>query len=283
MNFVVEAVVRINRLFPRPNVGGRESDDAYSEWEYEVGRTVFEKHFGAARLSGARLLDVGCGMGGKTAWYAESGATRVVGVDLERRHVVQSARFAHRRGVASRLSLVQADAMRLPFADASFSVLTANDSMEHFADPAAALREFGRVLCPGGRLYLYFTPWRSPLGSHLYDHVKIPWCQLLLPKAVLYPTLERAVRDEECGRGGADAEARASRRYREIVDYYENCVNHITIRRFHRIVAAEAAFRCLDVHYVVPKFRFLQPLLRLPGLREYLSGLVFADLERTEA
>jgi ubiquinone/menaquinone biosynthesis C-methylase UbiE len=280
MNLVVEAVVRINRLMPRPNVGGRESDDAYSEWEYEVGRRVFEEHFGAERLSGVRLLDVGCGMGGKTVWYAESGAARVVGVDLERRHVVQSARFARARGVAPRVALLQGNAMRLPFADATFSVLTANDSMEHFADPAAALRELGRVLRPGGRLYLYFTPWRSPLGSHLYDHVKIPWCQLLLPKPLLYSTLESAVRDEERQRGGADAEARASSRYREIVDYYENCVNHITVRRFHEIVAAEPAFRCLDVHYVVPKFRFLQPLLRLPGLREYLSGLVFADLER---
>ena len=279
MNLVVEAVVRLNRLLPRPNVGGRESDDAYSEWEYEVGRRVFQEHFGSARLSGAQMLDVGCGMGGKTVWYAESGAATVVGLDLDRRHVVQSRRFARSRGVADRVHILQGDAMRLPFADAAFSVVTANDSMEHFADPAAALHELGRVLRPAGRLYLYFTPWRSPLGSHLYDHVKIPWCQLL-PKPVLYPTLERAVRDAERERGGADADARATTKYAEIIKYYENCVNGITVRRFHEIVAAEPSFRCLDVHYVVPKFRFLQPLVRVPGLREYLSGLVFADLER---
>ncbi len=279
MNLVVEAVVRLNRLLPRPNVGGRESEDAYSEWEYEVGRQVFTEHFGADRLRGARMLDIGCGMGGKTVWYAESGAASVVGVDIERRHATQSQRFARARGVGERVHILQGDAMRLPFADGSFSVLTANDSMEHFADPAAALGELGRVLRPGGRLFLYFTPWRSPLGSHLYDHVKIPWCQLL-PKPVLYPTLERAVLDEERERGGADVEQRAARRYEEIVHYYETCINGITVRSFHEIVAAEPSLRCLDVHYVVPKFRFLQPLVHVPGLREYLSGLVFADLER---
>ncbi len=141
------------------------------------------------------------------------------------------------------------------------------------------MRELGRVLKPGGHLYLYFTPWRSPLGSHLYDHVKIPWCQLL-PKPVLYPTLERAVLDAERERGGADADARAAKRYGEIITYYENCINGITVRRFHDIVAAEPAFECRDVHYEVPKFRFLRPLTRVPGLREYVSGLVFADLER---
>lgn len=278
-NLVVEAVVCLNRLLPRANVGGRESDDAYSQWEYDVGRSVFEEHFGRDKLDGAHVLDVGCGMGGKTVWYAESGAARVVGLDLERRHVLQSRRFATARGVAERVDIVHGDAMRLPFADASFSVMTANDSMEHFADPSAALREFGRVLRPQGRLFLYFTPWRSPLGSHLYDHVKIPWCQLL-PKSVLYPTLERAVRDAERAQGGEDVETRAATRYRDIVEYYENCINGITVGRFHEIVAMEPAFRCRDVHYVVPKFRMLQPLARVPGLREYVSGLVFADLER---
>ncbi|MFQ5601301.1 MAG: class I SAM-dependent methyltransferase [Candidatus Krumholzibacteriia bacterium] len=280
MNLLVEAVVRINRLFPRPNVGGRESDEAYSQWEYDVGRQVFLEHFGAQLLQGARMLDVGCGMGGKTVWYAESGAASVFGIDLEMRHAAQSARFAASRKVADRVHIAVGDAMRMPFADGEFTVVTANDSMEHFADPAAALRELGRVLKPGGRLYIYFTPYRSPLGSHLYDHVKIPWCQIVLPRKVLYATLERAVLDEERAKGGDDADARAERRYREIVEYFENCVNGITVGRFHEILAAEPTLRPRKIHYVVPKFGFLRPLTHVPGLREYFAGLVFADLER---
>jgi SAM-dependent methyltransferase len=282
MDLLLETVVRVNRLFPRPRIYGRESEAAYSQWEYETGKAIFLEHFGAGILDGAVLLDVGCGLGGKTAWYAEAGAQRVVAVDLLWDHVRQTGRFAAARGVADRITPVRADAMRLPFADGTFDVVTANDSMEHFADPAAALRELGRVLRPGGRLCLYFTPYRSPLGSHLYDHVKIPWCQLVLPRPLLYATLERVVRDEERARGGADADARAAARHREIVRYFENDVNGITVRRFGEILAAEPAFRARRLRYEPPKFKFLRPLLRVPPLREYLAGLVFADLERVD-
>ena len=270
----------VNRLFPRPRIYGRESDDAYSRWEYDTGKLVFSRHFGDEALRGARLLDVGCGMGGKTVWYAEVGATPVIGVDLQRRHAQQSARFAATRDQKERVHLAVADAMRLPFAGGAFDVVTANDSLEHFADPAAALAELGRVLRPGGRLYLYFTPYRSPLGSHLYDHVRIPWCQLLLPRRLLYAMLERLVRDEERVRGGPDADARARARYRDIVVYFETCLNRITVRRFHDILAAGTTLRPRRVLCEPAKYGFLRPLLRVPAFREYLAGLVFADLER---
>lgn len=280
MDLLLESVVRLNRILPKPHVGGRESEMAYSEWEYRTGRDIFQRHFPQARLQGVRVLDVGCGLGGKTVWYAEVGARQVVGVDLESQHVRQSRVYAASRGQAERIAIVRGDAMRLPFAPGSFEVITANDSLEHFADPAAALRELARVLTPGGRLYLYFTPYRSPLGSHLYDHVRIPWCQLVLSRRLLYATLARAVLDEERQRQVQGAEERAAERTGEIVRYFETEVNGITVNRFHELLDAESLFRPHRVHYTTPKFRFLQPLLRLPPLREYLTGLVFADLER---
>jgi SAM-dependent methyltransferase len=283
VDVLLELVVGVNRLLPRPRIYGRESETAYSLWEYETGRDIFTQHFGAERLRGALVLDVGCGLGGKTAWYAEAGARGVVAIDLAWDHVVQTARFSDSRGQAARVHVARADAMRLPFADGTFDLVTANDSMEHFADPQAALLELSRVLRPGGSLCLYFTPYRSPLGSHLYDHVKIPWCQVVLPRPLLYATLARAVRDEERARGGADADARAAERCREIVRYFENDVNGITVRRFGAIVAATPALRPRRIHYEPPKFKFLRPLLRVPPLREYLAGLVFADFERVGA
>jgi SAM-dependent methyltransferase len=42
------------------------------------------------------------------------------------------------------------DAAKLPFPDASFDVVFSNASFEHFADPAAAVRECTRVTAPGG-------------------------------------------------------------------------------------------------------------------------------------
>lgn len=280
MGLWLESVVLVNRMLPRPRIGGRESEDAYSQWEYDTGRAIFTEHFGTEALPGANLLDVGCGLGGKTAWYAESGAARVVGIDIAPAHVRQSLRFLRARGQTERAFVARADAMHLPFEDAAFDVVTANDSMEHFADPAAALGELARVLRPSGRLFLYFTPYRSPLGSHLYDYVRIPWCNVVLSRPVLYATLERAVHEAERKAGGPDAETRATARYREVVRYFEQDVNGITVRRFGEIVGRTPELRVRRIHYEPPKFKFLRPLLAVPPLREYLAGLVFADLER---
>ena len=56
-------------------MGGRESSRAYSEWEHTVGadlvRTYLEP---AGDLKGKRVLDIGCGLGGKTVAYGEGGA-----------------------------------------------------------------------------------------------------------------------------------------------------------------------------------------------------------------
>ncbi|MET7427231.1 class I SAM-dependent methyltransferase [Dactylosporangium sp. NPDC005555] len=46
----------------------------------------------------------------------------------------------------------QCDATDLPFPDASYDTVVANHMLYHLDDPAAALREFARVLRPGGRL-----------------------------------------------------------------------------------------------------------------------------------
>jgi len=280
MNLALEAVIALNRLFPKPRIYGRESEEAYSQWEYEVGRDVFTRHFGAEVLQDAEMLDVGCGMGGKTVWYAEAGARHVTGIDIDPQHAGPAGRFVADRGWGEKVRIVCGAAMRMPFPDGSFSVVTANDSMDHFADPAAALHELARVLVPGGHLYLYFTPWRSPLGSHLYDHVKIPWCNVVLPRRLLYGTLERSVLEAEQRQGGDDVAQRAQARYREIVRYYENDINGITVQRFHDIVDAEARMQACRITYVVPKFGFLKPLTAVPWLREYFAGLVFADLQR---
>jgi SAM-dependent methyltransferase len=94
----------------------------------------------------ATLLDVGCHGGVNPLRLAQGiGARRVVGVEITR----GQARQALRRGI----EVVIADANRpLPLADASVSVVTAMDVIEHLYDPARLIREATRALKPGGYL-----------------------------------------------------------------------------------------------------------------------------------
>lgn len=69
-----------------------------------------------------------------------------------------------------RLSWVCADGTALPYADRSFDVVTISVGIRNFADRVAGLKEFRRVLKPGGRLaVLEFSQMTAPLLQKAYD------------------------------------------------------------------------------------------------------------------
>jgi len=102
----------------------------------------------AARCGGAgAVLDVGCGPAGHVGRFVAGLGPRVVGVDLAPRSLSVARRLND-----PALRFVAADMRALPFADGACTAVVAFYSLIYEADPAAALREMGRVLRPGGAL-----------------------------------------------------------------------------------------------------------------------------------
>jgi SAM-dependent methyltransferase len=106
-------------------------------------------------------LDVGCGAGASTAVLAPL-ARQVTGLE------VVPAMLAHWRAVAPGASFVTGQAERLPFAAASFDLVTAAGSL-NYADLPAALAEIARVLTRDGTFLLYdfSAGQRSVSGTEL--------------------------------------------------------------------------------------------------------------------
>ncbi|MGX6601537.1 demethylmenaquinone methyltransferase [Micromonosporaceae bacterium Da 78-11] len=94
---------------------------------------------------GERVLDVGAGTGVSTQELGRSGAF-AVGADLSI-GMLQAGRRA--RPV---VPLLAGDALKLPFADATFDAVTISFALRNVVDSEGALRELGRVTRPGGRL-----------------------------------------------------------------------------------------------------------------------------------
>jgi SAM-dependent methyltransferase len=126
----------------------------------------------AARLAGcrpgARILDAGCGNGRHAVPLANAGY-RVVGLDRSG-VLLAAARRAARDAPWPRF--VRASYTRLPFESGAFdAVLCLGTALGYLGDQGdrAPLREFRRVLAPGGRLVIE-TLHRAELGARLARH-----------------------------------------------------------------------------------------------------------------
>jgi demethylmenaquinone methyltransferase/2-methoxy-6-polyprenyl-1,4-benzoquinol methylase len=95
------------------------------------------------------VLDVACGTGDLTLAFADARPASVTGVDFTAQ-MLEVAREKSRRMGGREPVYVQGDAMNLPFADRSFDIVSIAWGIRNVADPLKVLREFHRVLRPGG-------------------------------------------------------------------------------------------------------------------------------------
>lgn len=108
---------------------------------------------------GARVLDVGCGLGGTAFLLAQRYDARVTGANLSTRQVARAREKAEELGVTA-VDFQIADAHALePFEDGSFDTVWCVESAEQYHDKQRFLAQAHRVLRPGGKLVM--TTWCS--------------------------------------------------------------------------------------------------------------------------
>jgi len=110
-------------------------------------------------LAGSRTaLEVACGSGGVTCEMARRTGAACAGVDVNPLGIEAAKARAAREGLSALVTFQVADAgARLPFPDGSFDAVFCNDSINHLPDRPAVLRDWYRLLRPGGRV-LYTDP-----------------------------------------------------------------------------------------------------------------------------
>lgn len=137
----------------------------YSEQERAAGYT--KKSFIQAKLdfvdemlrwSGAqapaKVLDVGCGIGGTSRHLATRFPdAQVTGVTLSAKQVARGTQLAADRGLGN-VQFKVMDALAMTFPDDTFDLVWACESGEHMPDKAAYVKEMTRVLKPGGTLVI---------------------------------------------------------------------------------------------------------------------------------
>ncbi len=138
--------------------------------QYQAERIVqIERH--ARPLAGARLLDLGAGMGGFAVAAALHGAHVTVS-EYNKQYCQIIQLRAERYDI--NLPIVNGAGEHLPFRDAQFDLVVCWDVLEHVQDPIAVLHEISRTLAPGGQLLLTAINRRAWVDPH-YHIPSINW------------------------------------------------------------------------------------------------------------
>ncbi len=138
----------INRLEPADlapvdefHIGGRQATIDFAE------------QLGTSR--GTHLLDIGCGLGGASRYFAHALECRVSGIDLTEEYVRVAGNLARRAGLGERVSYREGSALSLPFASATFDGAYMLHVGMNIANKAVLFAETRRVLKPQGVLGVY--------------------------------------------------------------------------------------------------------------------------------
>jgi arsenite methyltransferase len=115
---------------------------------------------------GERVLDLGSGAGTDSLIAAQMVGPdgQVTGIDMTPQMLAKARAAAVEMGAAN-VEFVEAEAERLPFADASFTVVVSNGVIDLIPDKDAVFSELHRVLAPGGRIQIADVTIQNPVSE----------------------------------------------------------------------------------------------------------------------
>lgn len=125
----------------------------YDQWMGRWSRLLAQEFLNWLDLpSGLRWIDICCGSGVITEAIIERNApASVVGVDVSSDQI----NFAREHRASTNVTFETADAMSLPFADASFDAAVCGLGLNYLPNPSHGLEELRRVTRPSGTVALY--------------------------------------------------------------------------------------------------------------------------------
>ena len=266
------------------------SRDGYVAWRVATLRQQLLDHFDPALLAAADVLDFGSGRGELTQMLVRDFDVRqATGIELNPVGVHDARRFAAEQPepIRDRLRYIHVDdATTIPLPDASVDLICCFDVVEHIPAIAATCREWRRVLRPGGRVWIWWSPWRGPYGHHVEALLPLPWIHLLLPArtifaacAALYdhPRYEARVWDRDPVTGAKRENPWHAKRT------YEPFLNRLTAGQFERTCRAAGLHIARHQAHGFSgswKTRLTRPLRHLPAIGECFVSYHIYELGR---
>lgn len=282
MRLATRILLCLNGLFPKPDLSRYRDEYSYASYQqrhYERDFAAFYRHL--VDFRGKRVVDIGCGHGGKTTYAACLGPAWVLGVDIDPGKLVLATQFARQQEMdTASCHFLVGDGARLPLADECCDLVISEDGFEHFPDPAAVLGEVNRVLLPAGHFLIHFATYYTQHGPHLYNFIRVPRAHYFFSDAVMIEATRQVALEYQ--REATDTwtptlETPMEQAEREI-HQFGHFINRMTLKRFKEILTRSSDWKLVVFHrYCTTRWEVL--FLELPYLEE-LCGWLICVLEK---
>jgi SAM-dependent methyltransferase len=261
----------------------------YGDWRQE-SLTRSWTAFSDSHVVDKDVLDFGCGDGQLSFFLAGKKPRTILGIDLNP-EAIQRCRLAFSQltlppGVEVRFEVGFVD--RLPAPDASIDTIVAFDCLEHVMAPAAILKEWYRVLRPGGNCLVEWFPYKGPWGPHTEALIPIPWAHILFGEEALFRAAERIYDLPEFIPRHWDLDDQGKKKpnkWRAWSSFKEQgYINKLSLKTL-RELALQLGFQIhrsdLNSFGGSPAKKFLgRTLMRMPTIGEYFVSFVQLELRR---
>ncbi|MDD2386044.1 MAG: methyltransferase domain-containing protein [Bacteroidales bacterium] len=140
--------------------------------EFHVGGAEISKELAEiANIKNARLLDIGCGIGGPCRMLAEEFNCDTVGIDLSKEYVITANLLSKLVGLHHKTKFIYGDAINLPFQDDTFDVVWTQHVQMNISDKMKFCSEIERVLNNKG-CFIYYEVFTKENQKVSYP---LPW------------------------------------------------------------------------------------------------------------
>ncbi len=130
-----------------------------------------------------KLLDVACGKGSSSVFFAKRFGISVTGIDIDESLLDHANALRERTRGKLALRFVQGNAENLPFPDNTFDFIVFQAVFELMDDSKAVMKEAVRVVKPGGKIGLLALTWVEPPPERILQEARERVCSICIGRA----------------------------------------------------------------------------------------------------
>jgi 2-polyprenyl-3-methyl-5-hydroxy-6-metoxy-1,4-benzoquinol methylase len=270
------------RLARAKNVDKHQGDHSSQiRWQYSSSAQLFGC-YPNWEPKARTILDIGCGTGGRTAWLATTGATRVVGIDVNADEIAIAqeqcpALFPQTKGILEFFASKEDELLAI----GQFDIVVLVDAMEHVVSPPSMMRLAHRYVAPGGRFYFSNYGWYHHDGSHT---ALLPFANVFFSDETLINVIRWIVRQPSYQPSRYDSNPPVKRweGIYNLRDRPGEHLNKITIREIKRLLRY-SVFQ--ENHLEIVGFKqfplsLVNPLRHVPLLQELFHSYVVVECRK---